>query len=251
MRINMKVAAVLVALMAVCMSGFAAEPKGWQFETAIYGWYAGLEGDMSVRNHTADFEKSASDLLDALEIGGSLFGVAQYDRFLVMGQVDYFSMSTDKLSADDQPRGGSLDAKELLSQVGIGYQFDGWAEGQRFDMLIGIKTLGMENDLEVFAGGTHSKDICTADPVLIIRPVMPVMPSVIKGLNFSMIASIGGGVDADLVYELFPELQYMFTDSVSGRLGYRVVGYEYDGDGRDNELDIRQSGPIAGVGVIF
>ena len=251
MRTNKISAVVVVALMAVCMSGFAAEPKGWQFETAIYGWYAGLEGDVAVRRHTADFDKSPSDMLDAAEFAATLLGVAQYDRYLILGQVDSFSLTTDELSADDQPNGGSLDTKEFLGELAVGYQLDGFAAGQRCDVLLGVRNLTMDNELEVFGAGTFSKKVIAYDPVLILRPSLPVLPSMVDGLRFSMIMSIGAGGDANLLYELFPELQYVFSNNVSARLGYRLIGYEFDGDGNDNELDFRQSGVIAGVGVIF
>jgi hypothetical protein len=64
--------------------------------------------------------------------------------------------------------------------------------------------------------------------------------------------AIGGGGDSDLVYELEPQFQYQITPNVVARLGYRTVGYKFKGDhNSDNELNIRLSGLIAGVGVTF
>jgi hypothetical protein len=80
---------------------------------------------------------------------------------------------------------------------------------------------------------------------------MPVFPSKIKGLRFNPILGIGAG-DSDLVYELFPQFQYQFTDMISGRLGYRTAGWKFKGDNNeDNELNFSMSGLIAGIGMTF
>jgi opacity protein-like surface antigen len=243
---------VMAALLTAVSAGYAAEPQGLQVEITPYAWLAGLEGDITVNGQEADFEKSASDLLDAVDVGGSLLGVVQYDRFLFWGQVDYFSLSTDELDEQDQPQGGSLDSKMLLGEAAVGYQIDGWSEGQTFDILVGARVLSMENDLVVFDKGTRSKDSDLTDPMLVVRPSLPVFPSKIDGLRFNPTLGIGGGGDSDLVYELFPQFQYQCTDSIAVRLGYRTVGYKFKGDNNEeNELNVRLAGLIAGVGFTF
>ena len=244
------VAASLV--LAAGMTASAAEPQGWQFELTPYLWAAGLEGDVTVNGHEADFEKEFSDLFKALDIGGSVLGVAQYNRVLLWGQVDYFSLSTDEMDVEDQPEHGSLDTKLLLSEVAVGYQLDGWMEGQTFDILVGARMLSMEADLELDDGQTASKDNDIADPILVLRPSIPIFPSKIDGLRFNPTLAIGGGGDADLVYELFPQFQYQITDHMAARLGYRTVGYKFKGDeNEDNELNFNLAGLIVGVGVTF
>jgi hypothetical protein len=249
----MKMSAVVVAvLLAAALSGFAAEPKGWQFEVTPYVWAAGLEGDATVQGHTVDFEKKFTDMIKYVDAAVSILGVAQYDRFLLWGQMDYISMTTDRLDADERPHAGSLDAKMLLGEVAVGYQFDGFAEGQTFDVLVGARGLTMKTDLNVYDKGTFSKESNLLDPIIVLRPSIPVFPSKIKGLRFNPTVAIGGGGDSDLVYELEPQFQYQITPNVVARLGYRTVGYKFKGDhNSDNELNIRLSGLIAGVGVTF
>ena len=243
---------VAAALLLVGSGGYAAEPQGWKFELTPYAWMAGLEGDVTVNGQKTDFDKSFSDLFKAVELGGSLLGVAQYDRFLLWGQVDYFSLSTDELDVEDQPQGGKLDLKTLLGEVAVGYQIDGWMEGQTFDLLVGARILHMENDLEVYGQGSKSKDTDVVDPILVVRPSMLVFPSKIQGLRFNPTLAIGGGGDSDLVYELFPQLQYQITDNIAARLGYRTVGYKFKGEkNEDNELNLRMAGLTVGLGVTF
>jgi hypothetical protein len=62
-------------------------------------------------------------------------------------------------------------------------------------------------------------------------------------------ASIGAGGDSDIVYEVQPFAEYLFTESVSGRLGYRYLYYDIDGDNIDFEGSF--NGFVLGVGFIF
>jgi hypothetical protein len=234
--------------MATCVAVSAAEQGGWKFEVTPYAWLTGTEGDVTVRGQKADFDKSFSDLLDYVELGGSLRLRAEYNRFLVGGQVDYFSLSTDRLDVEDRPQGGELDVKTLLADGVAGYRVDGWAEGQSVDLMVGVRNLRMENDLEVYGHGTLSKDSDVTDAMFYAVPVLPVLPSKIDGLRFSCVLGIGAG-ESDLSYELFPELQYQVTKTIDTRLGYRLVGWKFE-DG-DNELNVRMAGLIAGLGITF
>ena len=246
-KIMMMIAAGLV--LAAGGTASAAAPQGWHFELTPYLWAAGLEGDATINGHEADFEKEFSDLFDMLEIGGSLFGVAQYNRIVLLGAVDYFDLSTDNLDVEDQPPGRTLDSKLLIGEVAAGYQFDGFMEGMTISVLAGARLTRMELDLELDEGQSASKDNDLADPVLMLNPSIPIFPSKIAGLRFNPILAIGGGNDADLVYELFPQFQYQITDHLAARLGYRTVGYKFE-EG-DNELNISMSGLIVGVGLMF
>ena len=246
---------MVAALLATSVLGIAAEPQGWKFEVTPYLWMAGLEGDVTVNGRTVDFEKKFSDLIDSVEMAGSLLAVVQYDRYLIWGQYDGFSMSTDNLDVEDQPQGGSLDTDMLLGEFAVGYQVDGWAEGQTFDLLVGARVLTMENELTVYGRGSFDSDDRDkenrVDAIILVRPSIPILPSKIAGLRFNPTLAIGGG-ESDLVFELQPQIQYQITENIAARLGYRTVGYKLKGDkNEDNELNIRLSGLIAGVGVTF
>ncbi len=241
-RIVGMVAAVLLIVASV---GNAEEPRGWKGEITPYAWLAGVEGDLTVNGHTADFNKEFSDLFDLVEWGGSLLGVVQYNRYLAWAQVDYFSLSTDELDVDQQPQHGRLDSKMFLGEYAVGYQVDGWSQGQTFDLLVGARTLRVKNDLEIFGVGTFSKRKDILDPIFVVRPSIPLSSK----LRFNPTLGIGGGGDSDLIWELQPQFQYQFSDTIAARLGYRTIHYKFEKDG--NELNIDLSGLIVGVGVMF
>jgi len=242
---------VMAVLLVAVSLGYAAEPQGWKFEVTPYAWLAGLEGDVTVNGQKTDFDKSASDVLDTVDVGGSLRLGAECNRFLIGALVDYFSLSTDKLDVEDRPQGGSFDTKMLLTEAAVGYRVNGWAEGQSFGLMVGVRNLHTENDLTVYDQGEGSKDNDITDVMFYVLPSVPVLPSKIDGLRFNPVMGIGAG-DSDLAFELFPQFQYQITDTVAARLGYRTVGWKFKGDdNEDNELNVRLAGLIAGVGLTF
>jgi len=242
-------AMVAAAMLVVAGSGNAQTTEGWSFEVTPYAWLAGLEGDLTVRGQQVDFEKDASELLDAAELGGSVRLGASYDRFVIGALVDYFSLSTDELDAEDQPAGATADAKMLMTELAVGYRVDGWVEGQSFVFALGVRNLHAENDLALDGGPSLSDERDITDGMFYLLPTVPLFPNSIEGLRFNPVLGIGAG-DSDLAYEMFPQVQYNLTDNVALRFGYRRVGWRYEGD-RGNELNVDMAGLIAGLGTKF
>ena len=239
----------MAALLAAAGSGTAQTTEGWSFEVTPYAWLAGMEGDLTVRDQKVDFEKDASELLDATELGGSVRLGASHDRFVVGALVDYFSLSTDELDAEDQPTGGTVDAKMLMTELAAGYRVDGWSKGQSFVFALGVRNLHLENDLTLDAGPAFSDERDITDGMFYLLPTVPLFPNSIAGLRFNPVLGIGAG-DSDLAYEMFPQVQYDITDNVAVRFGYRRVGWRYEGD-RGNEVNVDMAGLIAGLGLKF
>ena len=250
MKRIMRIIIMATLLLTFGVTGFAAEPKGLKVELMPYLWFAGLEGDLTINDTEYEFSKSPEDVFESVSVAGSFLAVLQYNRFLLWYQGDYFNRSTDEF--DDHPEHVSIDSTMLLNEVAVGYQIDGFFEGQTFDLMVGARFLNMENELIIADHSVAKREVNVADPMLVIRPSIPLFPSLIKGLRFNPTLAIGGGGDSDLVFELFPQIQYQFTDHIAMRLGYRTVGYKFTGDNNeDNELNLRLSGLIFGVGGLF
>ncbi len=241
---------VVAALLTAFSVGQAEERPLWQMEVTPMAWIAGIEGKITVDGQKTEFEKSASDLIDYVEFAGGVIGSVQYQRWVFRAQIDFLGMNTDELDVEDRPQGGRLDTDLLLSELGAGYQFDGWREGQTFDLMIGLRSLHSDHDLEVYAGenaGKHSAESNLLDPLVSVRGSIPILPSKIKGLRVNAMATIGAGGDSDFVYELQPQIQYRFIENAAVRLGYRRVGWRLDRD----ELAFSLAGLNFGLGVTF
>lgn len=251
----MKILRLLVLLVAAStfLAGraVAADPEGWKAELTPYLWLVGLSGDATVQGEKIHFDRSTNDILADAKVAGSALGVVQYDRFLFWGQVDYYDISTSKMNVKDRPQGGTLDTDVLLGETALGYQIDGWKEGQTFDILLGLRAMHLEHDLEVYGRGTFKSSMNAFDPIIVVRPYFPIFPSSAPGLALNPTLAIGGGGDSNLIYELYVQLQYKISKHVVGRLGYRTVGYNVSGDHDGNKLDFRLAGLMVGLGVIF
>jgi len=132
--------ATLFIIGAPISSVQAAEDK-WKFEITPYLWTAGVDGDVTVNGHTTNVKISFKDMLDATNAAFSFLGVAQYGRVVLWGQVDYVSLDTDNI--DNPPANARLEMDSTMSTLAMGYQFDGWANGQTVDVLIGRRQTGL------------------------------------------------------------------------------------------------------------
>lgn len=244
------VAAAVLAL-AAGSGAWAAAPQGWKFEITPGLWMAGLEGDMTLAGQEIDFDRSAGEVLEHMEAGGSVSAKIQCNRLVLGGQVDFFRLGTDDLEVVGHASGARLDTDLLFSEAALGYVWDGWKEGQSFTVGIGARQAHLDSDLELQGGESAGGDQDLADPMLVVWPVMPLFPSKVKGLTLAPAFSIGGGGDSRLVYELFPQLRYQVAEHVVARFGYRTVGYQVAEDRNGNELDFNLAGFLIGLGATF
>jgi len=242
-----------MALLLTVSEANAEAPQGWQSEIMPTAWIAGIEGTIMVDGQETDFEKSAGDLFDYVEFAGGLTGGVQYNRWSLRAQFNYFSLSTDALDVEDRPTGGKLDSDMLLLEATAGYWLGSLVEGGSNYLLVGMRLLHSENDLEVYGddGGMYSKDSDLLDPLVGLRGSFPILRSKIKGLSIVAMATIGGGGDSKLIYGLSPMLQYQFTDKIAARVGFRRAGWRVENDENGGELDFALSGLSGGIAVTF
>ncbi len=245
----------IVAGWALAMGGGAGagEPQGWSGEVTPYVWLANLDGEVSVEGREYDLGDSSDGVVSDLEPGGSLFATVQRGRVVAGLQMDFFDLRTDTEGSGEGAAEGHLDSELLLSQLALGWQFDGWKEGQSFTVAMGVRNLHMENDL---ADGGEGEVIRrkgnVTDPLLIVWPAMPLFPSKIEGLSLNPVFSLGGGGDSELIFELFSQIRYQITKHVHVRAGYRTGAYTVeDGEGPDDNLDVKMAGFTIGVGGRF
>ncbi len=239
--------ALWIGLMLVPgLSAYAEEPQGIHAEVTPYLWMANLDGDMSLKGYDVDLDSQD------MEIGGSLLATAQYKRFVLGWQMEYFQPSLDDIELGDSGARGNFDSELLLTQLAVGYQFDGWREGQHITVAAGVRNLHLRSDLDVIDGETLEQKTNSTDPLLIVWPTFPLFPKNVDGLSLSPAFSIGGGGDSELIFELFPQLRYEITSHIHVRFGYRTAGYKLKNAADvENNLDVKLAGFIFGFGGSF
>jgi hypothetical protein len=245
MELRKLVSTATVALLALPALA-AGAVGGLSGEVVPYLWAAGIDGDVSVRGQEVDVDVGFGDLVDKVDIGGSALGVLRYDRWVLWGQVDYFSLSSDELGGR---RGRQVDSEletnSLIWTLAVGYQFAGRRPGQTVDVLIGARQLSLENELTLAGLGTFKRDKDFIDAILVVRPNLPLSDRVV----FNLILSVGSGA-SDLTWELWPQLEFRLAAPWVAQLGYRRLQYDIDG-GNGNSFDAAFHGLTLGLGARF
>ena len=221
-------------------------PSGWTFNVALYGWLAGLEGDVGVRGRTAHVDASFSDVLEDLDIGVMGFAEARYERFGVFTDLNYVKLST----SSDTPFGvlassADFTTHSLMWTAAGEYRLLDQPDAS-LDAFAGFRLFSIENELNfnppgLLGGLDLSQTETWADPIVGLKGNVALSPQ----FYLTSWAMIGGGASSDIVWDLMGGGGYWFTESFSVFLGYRAAGVDYENDGF--VYDVVQHGPILGA----
>jgi len=216
-------------------------------ELVPYFWAVGVDGDAEIRGRDVDIDYDFEDTWDHLEFGGSILGVFRHGRWVGWGQLDYIDLKNDDIGArlGVVRIPGELNTTALIWTLAGGYQIGGFRHGQTFDVMLGVRGLHLELDLDVAGLANASKDEDFHDVVLVVRPDLPLSAR----WRFNPTASIGAG-DSELTWELWPQFEFEITDTWVTRVGYRTLHYDIDGD-NGNSFDAAFNGFTIGLGGKF
>lgn len=239
-----------ITLLVLLVCGLSVGPAraasdDWKFEATPYVWAAGIDGDIEVAGRKAEVEVGFDDLIDKVDIAGSFLGVVQKGMWVNWLQVDYLALSNDTKPAALGGAEVEIESDTLILTAATGIQLNLWGEGKTIDIMGGIRYVRMDNELSISGVGSFDETNDIYDGVLVLRPSMQLT----KRLRFNPTLSIGAG-DSDLTYELMPQFQFDFTDSLAMRVGYRRLYYDFEGD-RGNSFDGSFHGFFIGLGWTF
>lgn len=224
-RFNIAALAAVVVLAAVpVLSAHAMEntmqftDDAWHGEIMPYVWSTGVWGTLCAEQHCVSVKKSFSDLWDYTNFGGSLYGAAYKGHFTTYGQIDYFSLS--KANFNNAPPGTSASMKVYIYTVGVGYRMNA-SKGRHYDFMLGLRTVSLNSiDLTIPGVINSSNSRNSTDALLIFRPYFPFS----EKWSFSPTMDIGGG-QAQLTYEVWPQVRFQFAEHWAMRFGYRRLYY--------------------------
>lgn len=238
-------AATLAALSMTSLATYAAEADKWNVEITPYIWAVGVQADVTAGDREAEVDASFSDILDYLDMSASFIANARYNSWVVRAQVDYLELSSDLESPFED---GELETEVTMSTLGFGYEFQGWMDNQTIDVLLGVRNLTLDNELDLGAQGSFEGDSDVTDGIIMVQPNFQLS----KKWRFNPIFSYGEG-DSEYTYELQPQFQYQAWEHVAFRFGYRKIHYkiESDNDDRDGSFDGDFVGPFLGISATF
>jgi hypothetical protein len=232
----------------------ATPASPWRFQLTPYVWFTSLKG--SIRTpavpQTFRIEQSFSDLWS--ELDGALFlsGSARRDRFVLLGDFTWTSISNDGTVSVPVAPGASLgvdfDVRErqtsatllagyrIVEEANLGIELLGGARAWRVrtEVEAAVPPLGI--DL------SERQTETWVDPIIAARlngTLTPVLSAILYG-------DYGGfGVGSESTWQVWGTLNYRITEAFTASAGYRHLTYDYRGGGIRTDITLR--GPLIGV----
>jgi hypothetical protein len=223
----------------------SAEDEGWRFSITPYVWMYGIDGDVRIRDTTAEVDFGFDEILDSLDLALTVRVEAWKDRLGF-----YVDPSFGVLESEADTPGGEADIDTELVLVDFGALFrvlerttdEGRARSA--DVYLGGRYLYLKNEIDLPLAADKEQSRDGVDLTVGARYGMDVT----ERLGFLVSGDVGGfglGSSSELSWNAQGLGSFRVGDS--GRLwaGYRVLDVDRD-DGGSSGLDFTFSGPIVG-----
>ena len=209
---------------------------GWTFNVTPYIWLAGFKADV-VYNETISTQVVAdfSDILQNLNMAAMLHAEAQNGRWILMGDLLYFKASKDgNLELVATPT--ELEVTELITELGLGYNFVNNEGAFLVDGLAGWRHIGMDNVMTIGMTEVIDRHNAMNDPYFGARFRIKS-----EKWMFNMRGDLGGfGVGSQLSWKVNLLGAYKFSDLFSLYFGVQALGIDYEKN--DFNIDIMTTG---------
>ena len=258
--------------LAVCVCVFAvpdagaqeaeavADQRNWALQVTPYVWAAGLSGKVSPfrRGPTLSVDKSFSDVMRDLNVGGFINVYGRHGRLIFLGDVMYVdttgSHTTGPLHAltpgalPGVVLKGSANTKQFMATAQAGYRL---VESENFtlDAVAGVRYWHISNKVKVSAltaSRSYKENFGWVDPVIGARAFFRLTDD----LSLQAQADVGGfSLGAKQTWSAMATLNYTFTKQLSVSAGYKALGVNYRRGG--HVYDTLLSGPVLGLTYRF
>lgn len=249
--------ALLAGAFASPLPAVAADEtaESWRFEATPYLWATGLDGTLAINNRPQqglNVQQDFSDLFKVLDFAASGSFEARNGRWGVLFDAVYFKVSDT--AAVTGPQGfvtlaadGTV-TQQMYTLLASYRVSDGPSQ---VDLFGGLRYASVEGDVDLRVtlpqlpalGRSFGQKAHWVDPVIGARIRHPV------GEHWTLVgyADVGGfSAGSDLSWQVIAGANYAFSPGITGKLGYRVVAFDYSK--QNFAYDMRFAGPYAGVG---
>jgi hypothetical protein len=255
----------LAALALASPSAFAAdltqEPVGpvtpvsaqsdWRFDASVYGWLAGIDGDIGVRGYgPVGVTVSPMDAIKDLKGAFSGTFVASNGHWTFLGDLVWTKIG------DDGPVGQTnssydFEQKQLIASGLVGYSLPIDVSNLKLSATVGFRYQHIDADVSINipAISTTVSDGGTVDWV---DPTVGLLMRYDFNEHWFLnaLADIGGfGVGSNLTSQGFASVGYNWTKTFSTSLGYRAIYTDYESGGF--VYNTTMQGVYAGAGFHF
>ena len=253
--------ASLICLSTILMAGVcsaATDPAAeatdlWDVQIGFPLWASGLEGEVGVRNRSAEVDDGFDDIFDTVDFLFPLNLEVRYShRWLFFANTMYLETTTDAqpgrllgaIGVDEV----QLKQKELQSDFGLGYNLFPY-KAVRLEPFLGGRVTSLDAELSLAVPGPNPE---FDDSKTWVDPIIGFMFKFPAGKTFALFAEadIGGfGVSSDLTWQVNAGGELSLGKHFYSRLTYRHREIDYEDDGFI--YDVKMSGPQLEFGFRF
>jgi hypothetical protein len=224
---------------------------GWRFGVTPYVWFASLKGDVATfpRLPSASVDVGFDDIIENTDFALMLAAEARRDRFGIVADLSYLSLSADGDVPGPLFGGADVDVRTVFGTVAGLYRAVK-TDKVSVDVGAGFRIWYVDTEISfssgLLPGRSFEADEVWADPIIGLR----FEAELGRGFSFAAAGDVGGfGLASDLTWQLLGTLDYRFNDWFSVRAGYRHLAVDYENDGFVWDVDL--SGPIVGATFRF
>ena len=227
----------------------AVDADKWQFQLTPYLWIAGISGQAGIGNLITDVDAGITDSNVDLNFGIMGTFEARKNRFIILTDLQYSNLGTDRATPRSLFSSASADFKTFVLDPEVGYRIvDNPEKGAFVDVLGGIRYWHLRTDLTFNAGllstVTATRSRSWVDAVAGIRG----RAHITKRVFLTGKADLGGG-GSKFTYQLFGGAGVLVGKRYALIAGYRDLNVNYDKDGF--LFDTSLQGPVLGFGIKF
>jgi hypothetical protein len=223
----------------------------WSFNLTVYGWATAIDGTISAGGRSADVDIAFKDVVKHLDMAFMASAELRYKRWGFMGDLVYA-----RLHDDIAPPAGIVFSsthevmKETIGTFALSYRvvdakpayLDLFAGARVYDFYSQIRLMPNLGNQGVNVSGSET----WADPILGLRGRYYVSPIVFLN-GYGDIGGFGAG--SELSWQVLGSIGVQAARWCDVQLGYRALGFEYDG--ARGKQEITTHGPIIGATIRF
>ena len=245
-RIFLTSTLVVAALGPSALQAQTSPSDDWESTLTLYGWGAGLSGDLSVGERTAPVEVTAKDLLSSLDFALMFAFEVSNGKWTIDVDTAYANLGKEADLVSIQSVGAidpsiELDARQTIVHGSVGYRVT-----EKLDLLAGVRGFHLAAAIDANVGRIADRSGGWVDPIVGAR----FRTALGDKWNFGLRGDIGGfGAGSELAWFVNLSASRRLTDRWSLVLGYRAWGFDYEGDRDLLNYEATMSG--GGIGLTF
>jgi opacity protein-like surface antigen len=264
------VAVLAAGIFALPSAALAADGDKPTYELGLYAWGSSVAGQVDTPEGDASTHISFSDLLSNLNVAAMARARANFGKFSVVFDGEYFDLESDTENRNVRlgpqgnvtvPVSAKVELLQYILELNTGYEvFDVSGpfsagpnddRGTRGELYLGARYISLKPTIKVEVGPVSAKlgewD-SWVDGLVGARLFVDLSKTVVLGVQ----GDVGGfniGQSDNLAWSQITSLSWAFSDSMSLSLGYKFLDFRRESG--DSTINIQLRGPFVATSVRF